>query len=532
MLAAQGRNEGSGELKRLRGQKIGPLVAGTVVLLLSVAAAGMMERARTHQNFHDLTMLADRIEGRIESQTSLLSFLRSFLVANDYRVDIAHIRDFLDLGDEHGLTGGMQGIGIALFQPAGETGEALSILRSSYGGDQRIWPETDQPYRFPIVLLEPPDARNQAAIGFDMYSESVRREAMDRAWRSGRAAASAPVELVQEITEEKQAGFLIYLPVMQKDGRSIHSMVYAPYRVGDLMRTALSLPSDLGVEARVVDAATGDVMLEPETGVRWQGRFPITVADREWRVDLAFRDEGHLLLRPSFLTLLIGGLVAILLQRLLQQREQRIAAEREAAREARHAAEQRGLLLDETKHRLKNSIARIAGIARLTAREAESKDEFLAALERQLKALAAAQDLLTPALDGRVSLKALLEAELASVGGSTNGLVIEGPPLLLDANQAQALGLVMHELLTNALKYGALGRTDGRLQVRWTAGKTARLEWLEISDSVVDLGASGFGTRLIETLVKRQLGGTLTRTAGEDQYRLVMEWPLERPVTA
>jgi two-component sensor histidine kinase/CHASE1-domain containing sensor protein len=498
------------------------------VLLLSVAAAGVMERARSQQDLHDLAMLADRIEGRIASQTSLLSFLRSFLVANDFRIDIAGIRHFLDLGDEHDLTGGMQGIGVALFQPAGQTGGALSILRSSYAGDQRIWPETDQPHRFPIVLLEPPDTRNQAAIGYDMYSEPVRREAMDRAWRSGRAAATAPVELVQEITEEKQAGFLIYLPVMREDDRSIHSMVYAPYRVGDLMRTALSLPSDLGVSARVVDAASGEVMLEPETGVAWQGRFPITVADREWQVDLAYRERGHLLLQPSFITLLVGGVVAILLQWLLQQREQRIAAEREAAREARQAAELRGLLLDETKHRLKNSIARISGIARLTARETESKEEFLAALERQLKALAAAQDLLNPSLDGRIDFQALLEAELASVGGSSDGLVVDGPPLLLDANQAQALGLVMHELLTNALKYGALGRTGGRLEVRWTTGAMARLEWLEVSDSIVDLTTSGFGSRLIETLVKRQLGGSLTRTVGENAYRLVMEWPLER----
>lgn len=495
------------------------------MLLLSLATAAAMERMRAQQDLHDLGMLADRIAGRIESQTSLLYFLRSFVVADEYRVDITDIRHFLDLGDERNLTGGMQGIGVALFQPADQTSEALQILRSSYGGDQRLWPETDQPSRFPIVLLEPPDLRNQAAIGYDMYSEPVRREAMDRAWQSGKATATAPVELVQEITDQKQTGFLVYLPVMRPNGE-IHSMVYAPYRVGDLMRTALSSPTDLNVEVRVADVATGIVMLEPDEARNWQGSFPITVAGRQWRVDLAYQKKGSLLLQPSIVTLLVGGIFAILLQRLLQQREQRIAAEREVAREAKQAAELRGLLLDETKHRLKNSIARISGIARLTAREAESKDEFLEALERQLQAFAAAQDLLNPAQGENVDFRALLEAELASVGGRTEAITVDGPPLPLDSNQAQALGLVLHELLTNALKYGALGDAGGHLDVRWTTERAARLEWVEQSTRIIDLTVSGFGMRLIETLVRRQLRGTLSRTVSDDRYQLIIEWPL------
>ncbi len=497
------------------------------MLLLSLGAAGVMERMRVQQDTHDLGMLAERIGGRVEAQTSLLFFLRSFLAANDYRVNVSEVRRFLDLGDQKDLTGGMQGVGIALFQSAGDTSAALDILRSSYGGDQRIWPETDQPYRFPIVVLEPSDDRNRAAYGYDMYSEPVRREAMDKAWRSGKVAATGPVELVQEITQEKQTGFLIYLPVPSADGKSMYSMVYAPYRAGDLMKTALSVPTDLGVEARLVDAKTGIVMLEPEHPVDWQGRFPVTVADREWVIDLAFRDRGGLFTRASFITLLVGGVVALLLQRLLQQREQRIAAEREAAREARQAAEQRGLLLDESKHRLKNAIARIAGIARLTARQAETKEEFLSALERQLQALAAAQDLLNPSLDGQVDLEALLKAELASVGGSVDALTIEGPLLVLASGEAQALGLVLHELLTNALKYGALAQAGGRLDVRWSAGERARIEWVEHARTAIEAGASGFGTRLIETLVKRQLGGTLSRSIEEGRYRLVIEWPLK-----
>src|SRR5690606_14507514 len=109
----------------------------------------------------------------------------------------------------------------------------------------------------------------------------------------------------------------------------------------------------------------------------------------------------------------------------------------EAAREVRRSAELRGLLLEETRHRLKNSVARISAIARLTGRQVQTKEDFLVLFERQLHALAAAQNLLAPSLDGRVDLRALLDAELASVGGDPEAIIIEGPPLTLDPNQAQ-----------------------------------------------------------------------------------------------
>ncbi|HEX5933847.1 MAG TPA: sensor histidine kinase, partial [Pseudorhizobium sp.] len=128
-----------------------------------------------------------------------------------------------------------------------------------------------------------------------------------------------------------------------------------------------------------------------------------------------------------------------------------------------------------------------------------------------------------------VDLRALLQAELASVGGSMEAVTTAGPPLLLQAGQAQALGLVLHELLTNALKYGALGQAGGSLDVRWSAEGAARLEWQERNVAAVDTGAEGFGTRLIETLVKRQLRGAVSRKVEEDRFTLVIEWPLERP---
>jgi Signal transduction histidine kinase len=495
-----------------------------MVLLLSIVAAIAVEQSGNRQAARDLAAIAVRIEGRIQDQMALLSSLRGFLSATNYRVEPSAIRRFLGLNDRNGLTAGMQGVGIALHQKADDVAQAEAILERAYGQRRGVWPETDQADRFPIVLLEPADERNRAAYGYDMYAEPVRREAMDRAWRSGEAAATAPLELVQEITADKQIGFLIYLPVTRDDG-TIHSLVYAPYRVGDMMHEVLTRPSDLGVVARVLDTATGTVMLEPERELVSTASFPITVADREWRVDLAYRDSAATFNRPSFLLLVGGGLVAVLLQWLLQQREQRIEAELDAAREVRRSAELRGLLLEETRHRLKNSVARVSAIARLTARQVETKEDFLILFERQLHALAAAQDLLNPTLEGGVDLRALLDAELASVGGNREAIVVEGEPVRLNSNQAQALGLILHELLTNSLKYGALSQERGLLTVRWTVLERARMEWIETGARPADVQASGFGTRLIDTLVTRQLGGRLSRRSTEDGMRIDIDWP-------
>lgn len=491
----------------------------------AVAIAVAVERDAERDGRAGLQSLADRIELRIESQAGLLSSLRAFLVARGLEIRRGEVDAFIRMAAREGLVAGMQGIGIALYQPAGDTGDAERILLD-YGEPREVWPQTDQPHRFPIVVLEPPDERNRVALGYDMYSEPVRRDAMDRAWRSGRAAATAPVELVQEITSDRQTGFLVYLPVTAPGG-AIHSMVYAPYRVGDLMRNALSLPTDLGVVARVWDGEpVGEPMLDFEDGLeRRAERFAIRVSDREWTLDLAYKAAAPGAGLFSLVVVIVGGVMALMAQRLAQLSERRIALELASAEEARRSAETRGLLLEEMKHRLKNVIARIGAISRLSARHADTKEEFLSVFERQLQALAAAQDLLTRQDEGTVDLRRLLEAEFASAGQSGHSVRFEGPPLSIDSARAQALGLVVHELVTNALKYGALSVPDGTLDVRWHAGDPVRIEWVERGAGSVEAEAEGFGSVLMKTLVGRQLGGRIERTASADGISITISWP-------
>ncbi|MEZ5878632.1 MAG: CHASE domain-containing protein [Tepidamorphaceae bacterium] len=115
------------------------------------------------------------------------------------------------------------------------------------------------------MLLEPTDTRNVAALAFDMFSEETRRIAMKQALQSDEPVASAPVELVQEITSDKQAGFLVYLRYgsateveqVMKGNIAMSGFVYAPFRAGDLHTAALSRKPLLPIVLETYDISGG-----------------------------------------------------------------------------------------------------------------------------------------------------------------------------------------------------------------------------------------------------------------------------------
>lgn len=168
------------------------------------------------------------------------------------------------------LYDGTRGIGYARrFRPE-EAETLVSEMRAQGLPDFRLRPDPPGPEPSAIVALEPLDPRNSAAIGYDMYSEPVRRTAMARARDTGEAALSGRVELVQEIDGRKQAGFLVYLPVytggavpgsVAERRRLLEGWVYSPFRTGDLFsRVAgpLGPGSAPEVSYRIHDGDTSD----------------------------------------------------------------------------------------------------------------------------------------------------------------------------------------------------------------------------------------------------------------------------------
>ncbi|HEY8400677.1 MAG TPA: CHASE domain-containing protein, partial [Cytophagaceae bacterium] len=139
---------------------------------------------------------------------------------------------------------GIQGTGFAQMVKSGEVKAHIEAIRSEGFPDYTITPAGERPIYIPIIFLEPFEGRNLSAFGFDMYSDSIRREAMDKAWVTGEPALSGKLTLVQEITEVKQPGFLLYLPVYNTKTESLTvserlsnlvGFVYNPFRAYDLM---------------------------------------------------------------------------------------------------------------------------------------------------------------------------------------------------------------------------------------------------------------------------------------------------------
>jgi two-component system CheB/CheR fusion protein len=173
------------------------------------------------------------------------------------------------------------------------------------------------------------------------------------------------------------------------------------------------------------------------------------------------------------------------------------------------AEEQQRVLTAELSHRVKNNLAVMSSIAERTLPDGKAKNDLIG----RFHALGHTHDLLSQAGWAEASLRELVQSELAPhiVGDSSNATV-NGPPVMLKPQAALLLALVMHELVTNAAKYGALSAPGGRVKVIWaiTGGGPQHLEliWAERGGPKIDnLPKRGFGTELIERGVRFELEG-------------------------
>lgn len=183
----------------------------------------------------------------------------------------------------------------------------------------------------------------------------------------------------------------------------------------------------------------------------------------------------------------------------------------------KQAEETERLLLREVDHRAKNVLSIVQSLAQLTP--FESKPQYVEALRGRIGSLARSHGLLSNSRWIGVRLDALLRQELEPYGaGSDDRVVLDGPPVMIHAEAAQSVGLVVHELATNASKYGALADQAGALAVSWdwNAGGGLGLVWRETSARRVGAPErQGFGSTLISSAAK-QLGARMTKDWSPD----------------
>lgn len=177
--------------------------------------------------------------------------------------------------------------------------------------------------------------------------------------------------------------------------------------------------------------------------------------------------------------------------------------------ERKRAEERQKLLIDELNHRVKNTLAVVQGIAQQTFKGSDVPAPLREAFEGRLAALSGAHELLTRERWEAAAMRAVVEGALASLGARAEQVSIAGPDLLLPPKTAVSFAMAVHELGTNALKYGALSVTVGRVHVAWSQeGGRLAFSWRESGGPPVAPPARrGFGSRLIERALAAELSG-------------------------
>jgi len=176
------------------------------------------------------------------------------------------------------------------------------------------------------------------------------------------------------------------------------------------------------------------------------------------------------------------------------------------------------MLNDELNHRVKNILAVIKSLVGHPVKDGINLKDYVTSLKGRIQALAFAHDQVVRG-DGGGSLSDLLTAELSPYRDQSSNITLVGPGIWLDARAFSVMALVLHELSTNAAKYGALSRAAGRLQVEWNFSEhgDCEIRWLESGGPrVLPPSRQGFGTVLIDRSVPYDLGGESDVTYAPD----------------
>lgn len=183
----------------------------------------------------------------------------------------------------------------------------------------------------------------------------------------------------------------------------------------------------------------------------------------------------------------------------------------------------------EVQHRMRNLLASVRAIASQTAEHANSVEDYIAHFDGRLSALARCQSMLNRGEDARADLEELVREEFLSQAiDRTAKISIEGPSLRLDARTAEAMALALHELTTNAAKFGALSHGRGQLSVLWSRSDGDMVfDWTE-SGAVSPVRAehNGFGRRYIEQGLPFQLGAKTLLEFNSDGVHSRIQTPI------
>lgn len=189
-------------------------------------------------------------------------------------------------------------------------------------------------------------------------------------------------------------------------------------------------------------------------------------------------------------------------------------------------------VMSELNHRVKNTLATVNAIAQKTLSRETSLARYRSSFSDRLRSMAAAHGLLTRADWTGADLRDILLTELKPRIATPRHLHLNGPPVILRPKPALALHMALHELTTNASKYGALAAPDGRVEVTWqvvggSGGEQVQLDWKELDGPPVkEPRESGFGSQMIASVIEYELEGATERHYEPNGLRCRISFPL------
>lgn len=459
---------------------------------------------------------------------------------------------------------GVQGIGYAVVVDPKRIDAFETGVRGEGLNGYTVYPkgEGERDLTTATLFLEPLDWRNRRALGYDMFSDPVRREAMARARDTGETALSRSVTLRQETDEDVQRGILLYAPVYQQGSlnttvedrrRHLTGFVYSAFRTRDLMTAILKRAARVGAgmaNVALYDGAreeAGNLLFASQgadvsPAAHFHATMPVTVHGARWTLKFSSSEafEAAAAARRPTLVLIIGSVLGLLTAAIigllsLGRETARLAAQRLAkeAAERAEAEQQARLATRELAHRVKNSLSVVAAIATQTIRCSSSLQDFDAAFKARLRGLATVHDLLASGGSYGTDLTILAGDVLRPYQGDRpDHLRIAGPPVPLAPQSAVLLSIVLNELATNATKYGAWSTPAGRVALVWTldnggTGRVLELSWVERGGKPAQPPTrTGFGSNVIQFAIERSMKGKVKSEFGEQGVAYWFEIPL------
>ena len=238
------------------------VVGATVAIFVWLWVADFVSRGERERFEFQVAESISTLVNRVHAQRNILRGGSGLFAAAD-DVSRAEWREYVNSLRAETFFPGMQGLGYTVSLEASDLSDHVAVMQSEYARDYQVRPVGERHDYTAIVFLEPLDLRNREAIGFDMFSEPVRRAAMEQARDTHRTALSGKVTLVQEIDEDVQAGFLMYLPVYAKHlpietvaerRAALQGYVYSPFRAGEFVRG--TFPGGLsGMDVQIFDGS-------------------------------------------------------------------------------------------------------------------------------------------------------------------------------------------------------------------------------------------------------------------------------------